>query len=722
MHGNALKWGTQFHGQGDARSAAKALAEALEAAGLRCNLTAEAPERIRIRARQVSGWAKILMWGLPQETDCLVSANGILSVGFVFSLFGWYRVVVLLACLIFTAGLATTDELVRRGWHTSSPWAGLVTGCLFAVSLALCFLPVRLLTALGGHHTEGIKQRFLSEFEKSGGRLSPQAIGGRKHACCMFGYLAYVLLSFLWMFRPEGSVSFNAMPMEVMAELVLALAFASVLLVTGYFLLKTQGLADRMIAMLAGSVGAVGVVFLLSPPVLLRSAQMNAQQFAMLARTASVELKSQAATTSVHFLALLNLGVPAAMVALGSALVAVGVAMALSSQTVLQRLKARAEDAPYHLAVGGGTLVPLFRKLFLTAWTLLTVLILANLALVLAAAVQAIVPSFPFPTHHPAQLMGMSAAVVAGLPPDDPRTEWGARIVWILYGAGVGAAGIASVGQLAIRRRAAWLFLRESGLASERDPLALRLRDTTRQICQDWSWRQVSLPVEAVAPDYDSPHSAASSFGLLGQRRFIEMSQGLLRALKTPEQLGAVVAHELAHHALGHPQRDNLYRWLGRLSFVGDGFARAVQDSFRYEELADRKAGDLGAEEEAFQSSLRLRRHLLAIFGNPPDPPLPPLLSGLEPLLRTIEGRRCLYAKKLQKAGFHALTFSERWKTAWCLFRRQYFRGMELHYWHPTERTRMKSSSTAGDVKAPYTASARGSSVEEQAASRRSES
>ena len=57
-----------------------------------------------------------------------------------------------------------------------------------------------------------------------------------------------------------------------------------------------------------------------------------------------------------------------------------------------------------------------------------------------------------------------------------------------------------------------------------------------------------------------------------------------------PDELNALLAHELSHCIAKHCNIDNLLRFLGRCSFVGDGFARMMQDTFGYEVRADQLA------------------------------------------------------------------------------------------------------------------------------------
>ena len=117
---------------------------------------------------------------------------------------------------------------------------------------------------------------------------------------------------------------------------------------------------------------------------------------------------------------------------------------------------------------------------------------------------------------------------------------------------------------------------------------------------------------------------------------------------------------------------------------MGDGFVLALQNSWGYEESADRFAVDpLGIAPENLSGALQILRSLYSV----------------KRLRRRAKDRGGLAAiademaicADLLTRGAASLRPRDRWRLAWFLFRRQYFHGMTLHYWHPAPRERLKA-------------------------------
>ena len=153
----------------------------------------------------------------------------------------------------------------------------------------------------------------------------------------------------------------------------------------------------------------------------------------------------------------------------------------------------------------------------------------------------------------------------------------------------------------------------------------------------------------------DSCELGAERFGGWRADRYVEVSEGCLAL--PGEQLRALLAHECAHHLLGHLALRSFLFWLGRLSFAGDGFVFALLDSFGYEKEADRAVRRLGGSPEHLAEFLRSRKE-----------------DSLVP--RPLTSR----------------SWIETWQDAFALFREQYC-GDDLkhYYWHPGALERIES-------------------------------
>lgn len=97
------------------------------------------------------------------------------------------------------------------------------------------------------------------------------------------------------------------------------------------------------------------------------------------------------------------------------------------------------------------------------------------------------------------------------------------------------------------------------------------------------------LPMNIVISDDPQPTASAHVTGIFRPRHYVEISKRCLDIL-TPEELKALIAHEMAHHVCGHCTKHNLMQWMGRWTFVGGTFVGALENSFGFELEADQTA------------------------------------------------------------------------------------------------------------------------------------
>ncbi len=111
----------------------------------------------------------------------------------------------------------------------------------------------------------------------------------------------------------------------------------------------------------------------------------------------------------------------------------------------------------------------------------------------------------------------------------------------------------------------------------------------------------------AISPG-SQPSAAAHAVGILGWRKFVEVSARCLDILDTAEQK-ALVAHELGHHLRGHCWKHNIMQRLGGLTYVGSTFATSMENSYGFEMEADRAAIEkLGVDPTALRKCLMKMR------------------------------------------------------------------------------------------------------------------
>ena len=668
---------------------------------------------LRFAAVQESPWYKIVVLALPQRAVWEVRQEGDrLSVYAELRAFGWYVVLLSIVFLyillsILSAFLATGEDS-PLGWD----WPTLAVVAFLLPALGLAFVIVRLLGALGGgRQAEALWPAVVAGVERDGGFLEPAGrTVGLPYAAAMLGYAGVFLGLGIWLvWSNSGHPSATQGLTQVLAALV---ATAFVLIAGAVLMLTRRGFIVRTIPVLAGLCTVLsGLIFLsLQLPWWIIS-QMEAAPFLPFLdqgrelATALEGLRREpmnpdlaARFVSFRTACRLAVGITPFLFLLAAFLALYGIYLSIFSWPQLIRIHRHRAQGIYRQAVSGGILLWWFRGIFVTSWILLAGFILTAVGLALANAFQSLTPIWGHPQLRLAELSAGLSAVALGRPAGDPWLEAAVRGGWVAFGLAAAALPAVSAGQLFLAQRAGRRALR----AAARSPAYPRQRELEGRLaarCREARSGAVRL---AVTPG-TSLSPAAAVFGLWPAERFIEISPACLELLDDGE-LEALVAHELAHHLEGHCRRDQVLRWLGRLTLVGDGFVLALQDSWGYERRADRVAVErLGVSREILRRALLKLRHAGAMVT---------LASGRREAVHRL-GLRALPnphlgdeeteqpddLSRLLEEGPTALDFKERWRLAWKLFRRLYFSAVEVHYWHPgaSDRERALLASDAVD-------------------------
>lgn len=157
-----------------------------------------------------------------------------------------------------------------------------------------------------------------------------------------------------------------------------------------------------------------------------------------------------------------------------------------------------------------------------------------------------------------------------------------AYVLWAFYLSFCWSLWILSIGSFFVQR---FFFRKKEGVGADR---AAQLRNRVAAIWSEHS----TLPSPGIILSSDAfPVARAQHTGFFSSQAVIELSTGCVDNL-AEEELDAVLAHELGHCLARHCFWDDLIRFIGRCTFVGDGFARMLQNTLRYEEQADRIAVD----------------------------------------------------------------------------------------------------------------------------------
>ena len=361
--------------------------------------------------------------------------------------------------------------------------------------------------------------------------------------------------------------------------------------------------------------------------------------------------------------------VSAALIILTGAVLA-----ALYALLPLQSLQTHKVQGVYHEVVKGGPVLRRFRTAYIGAWLIYSVNTMAALVFVALNGLNTVVPISSNPSLRLSEILSGALSHVFSASFEDPWIRFVARSTWIGYGMISVFMFVYSVGHLVRHRQEEWQGL----LKQVEDP------PKASEAMYRLSHRAKVHPVRLAVLPVPEPYVAAHCFGLWGREQVIAVSEGALEDFDV-EELQALFAHELVHLQRGHCRTAVLLRWLGRLTFTGDAFVLALQNSFGYEQEADRLVLERGwASAEALERCLVKMRHM------------PPGRIGLYDAAGSVSERRRLVEQRLQAdeekvlaGGLLTLPLHRRWRLAWRLFRRQYFEAMDLHYWHPSYEERL---------------------------------
>ncbi len=666
-------WGVTYAGTADLETAAGAVEAAAARLDMRCERAALGASGLVIHAVATRPWYRILLKALPQRLEWrLEPAGEELSISVDFRTFRWYAAMLVVFGLAIAGSLVAGLLSVGYEWPAGLEWLGPFLQVLFFVALFLSIFLLVLLGALGGgRHVQAIWQPILRRVEKAGGCLEPRGrVVSRRYTLALSAYAA-VFLALVSLPLYEALAGATVLMVAVMV--VLALAVVEMFKGADYML--------RSEALLGGLVCLSSMILYLGMPLLMASLAPMAEELLVSADTLQRQQQGAAFSSQLDARLMELRRLVAGLVIPGTGLVLLlfvslvlyGARLTLSAWVTVWRLQHQRGRGVWSEAVRDPEVLRRFRRSFVSFWALSSMLVLTALGFNMLCSLQ----GFIFFSSHPQlRLVELSAGALAlalGRPLEDPTVATAVRAGWWLYGLSGPALLAASAGQLATSQRRERRRLEEMAGHAE-------LQRVLDRLCSRSGHPQVHL---ALAED-PSVRASSAIFGFRRPRRFVVISSGCIELLE-PDDLEALIAHELAHHLEGHCRRDQLLRWLGRLSFAGDAFALLMQDSWTYEEEADRAAvSRLGVSRQALLHCVMKMRHLRA------EARLPPVTSEQLTGLPALPEKPAEIEELLEK-GPAALPFGERWRLAWQVLREQYTDAMRLYYWHPSDRIRKQT-------------------------------
>ena len=680
-----------------------ATVHALAALGIACAVRHGADGVVRIDGETRRPWYRLLLGAHPQRVRGLVQGpswppgrapgsgapspepSGDLQEGEVrlsLDLFfvAWYRRLVVALWGSWIIGLSalfwfTDSEQFQGG---DRPASSLLVSIFVTLAL-VAWIPF-LLRALGGARIQTMLwQPILRAIDRDGGYLEPERTGaGRRFGFWFVGYgTSFFLLGGGALVLDALETSWSTSPVWFWF-LVVLVALAGLLIGSAFALGVWRGLGLRVEAIVLGIGSSVVVLFLFTTPLLP----------AMTVSMTQNALRSD--PDAVAWWVRMVLGGALLIWIFGLVLGLYLVSLSRYLWRPLQRtylLRGRA--GIYREAARGGALLAAARGFFGAYAAVLLGVMVAALCMTAAWAAQALgLADFEAFALHAPVAWGPLLAVAMGLPRETVWIGLVARGAWVGWALFVwGLVGM-SVGQLALRRRR----LRRNLLdrTPKDEPKHRILAERAKRVTRGKGTPTVYLAVRSgnkAAGDEGGDGNGEQAKGPIGacsyrfawprRQWFIEVTEGAVAEL-APDELEALLAHELAHLRCGHVLAYDLLRWVGRLAFLGDGFCRGLLDSFGWELRADREAAlALGDRRQALIHCLW---RIAAVN------PAVPSLGGPE-------GLGIDAPAESAGAGDPGDAVVPGWsglRIAWRRFLRQYAFGSTLEYWHPSSDERVE--------------------------------
>ena len=539
------------------------------------------------------------------------------------------------SCVLFVACYSRGAKALFVDWERTSTLEVAVDGLLLAVSLVLIFVNYAMLLGGGMARLSRVFGRIRLEAIEAGSTLCEAGAGiSPRQLCRITSYLAFCVLV---LFKPvcgnlPGPGTLGRVPLSILVFLGLLISLVLVLVSALPLIARSPGFGLRLTPGLPGVLTSASVLLLLcaqipwvaaeghfAPDVVeaftsARAYFNNAPNVAQPTKAdgtpitrdefSSVFGKSRVWGWTCWFGTVF-------LIVLAACIFLLAIEGVLQSYPYLYQMAKRPDCEWTQRATEGRTFMTKMRVTFGLTWFVL------GLCLALAVARTVLTTSYCFVSAgsqgESAGLNAIEASVLftslaLNVPSDSPLLS---SVIWASW---------------AIYLSVCWILLLSSAtsLLIQRLRFAARVRAHAGSVSQcivglsdriALMWRRrSSLPCPGLVLSHSAfPAATAQRIGFLTGRTAIELSTGCLGILQADE-LDAVLAHELAHCLARHCLVDDIARFLGRCTFVGDGFARMLQDSFGYEVQADRLAVDgFGIRPEALKRCLWKYRSVVAV-------------------------------------------------------------------------------------------------------------
>ena len=423
-------------------------------------------------------------------------------------------------------------------------------------------------------------------------------------------YLLFILIVLVYPFISGGfdHIAYHKFPPGVAVILGLLIALICVILFMGSLMFRHRGFALRLVSGLAGFSTALSALLLLCAqfPWTAMDGSMTLEHAASLdmARSYSQgEAISLIPThddgtpvtrqevgrvfTNVRLFAGACWSIMFFLISMGAGFLLMAIRVASLGVPYMEQMARRPDSAWSERAARAWRYLLQFRIILSLAWFLMACCLFWTFCNLVSTTAQLALE--PINAGKSQTLSGIDTSVLfarlaLGARPGNAVIALGVQSIWCLYILTCWSLFAISCGGWVIAQLSDIHRFRVGASRNHKTGAALSKRAELL-----WRRRFSSPPPIVIMLDGVVPMARAQRIGILHRRNVIEVT-GCCTDLLDDDELDALLAHELAHHVGKHCLIDNALRLAGRITLVGDGFVRTLEDSFGYELQADREA------------------------------------------------------------------------------------------------------------------------------------
>jgi len=410
-----MGWGLTYTGQGQIHEVAEAIEEVAEWKGMIVRRECPEPDKIVIHLTQTAPWHRIVLRALPQRIRwTLLQTDRAFEVTLDVQYARWYVALILVQCLLATGLLIGAFRLTDTGgWARQEAPTIALSVCMLFMGMATWFVGLHLIGAIGGKRTIEFWHSIRNRVECEERLLEAKgSTHGRRFIIIYLSYLSYLVIVMACMFAASGGVRLpdDWLLSAVVALLCVCVAFLIISLpliwrnphldariepiLPGLCTIAGTGLllgaqAPWFIARPVGAVEPVAVVesagaFLAEKPLHMSERAYAELRQSSLRFAGTVRSWGFSCTLGSFFIALMSVG-----------LLANALTISVHTWPLRQRLTRFREHRTLRGTITGSAFIRSLRVVFLTPWSLISLLMLLAISYIVGSTVHALVGAYP---------------------------------------------------------------------------------------------------------------------------------------------------------------------------------------------------------------------------------------------------------------------------------------------------------------------------------------